>query len=88
MTTRLRVFVISAQKELEDERLIVQNLVNTDSFLSVHCVPVLFELEPASPDNALESCEPNRKVIVKPRVVIVNRSGSRTKQDSRESGYI
>ena len=28
MTTKLRVFVSSAQKELEDERLIVQNLVN------------------------------------------------------------
>ncbi len=41
MTPRLRVFVSSVQKELEDERLIVQNLVNTDSFLSAHCVPVL-----------------------------------------------
>ena len=56
MTTKIRVFVSSAQKELEDERLIVQNLVNTDAFLSAHCVPVLFELEPASPEKALESC--------------------------------
>lgn len=30
MTARLRVFVSSVQKELEDERLIVQNLVSTD----------------------------------------------------------
>lgn len=30
MTTKLCVFVSSVQKELEDERLIVQNLVNTD----------------------------------------------------------
>jgi len=56
MKTKHRVFVSSAQKELEDERLIVQNLVNTDSFLSAHCVPVLYEFEPASPDKALEGC--------------------------------
>jgi len=56
MTKKLRVFVSSVQKELEDERLIVQNLVNTDPFLSAHCIPVLYELEPASPDKALEGC--------------------------------
>lgn len=56
MTAKLRLFVSSVQKELEDERLIVQNLVNTDSFLSAHCVPVLYEFEPASPDKALEGC--------------------------------
>ncbi len=56
MTAKLRVFVSSVQKELEDERLIVQNLVNTDSFLSAHCVPVLYEFEPASPAKALEGC--------------------------------
>lgn len=56
MTEKLKVFVSSVQKELEDERLIVQNLVNTDQFLSAHCVPVLYELEPASPDNAVEGC--------------------------------
>ena len=56
MTAKLRIFVSSVQKELEDERLIVQNLVNTDPFLSTHCVPVLFEFEPASPTNALQGC--------------------------------
>ena len=56
MTTKLRVFVSSVQKELEDERLIVQNLVNTDPFLAAHCTAVLYELEPASPDKALEGC--------------------------------
>ena len=56
MTTALRVFVSSVQKELEDERLIVQNLVSTDVFLSAHCTPVLYELEPASPEKALEGC--------------------------------
>ncbi|MDO8804264.1 MAG: helix-turn-helix domain-containing protein [Elusimicrobiota bacterium] len=56
MTATLRVFVSSVQKELEDERLIVQNLVSTDLFLSTHCVPVLYEFEPASADKALEGC--------------------------------
>lgn len=56
MIPTLRIFVSSVQKELEDERLIVQNLVNTDAFLSAHCTPVLYELEPASPDKALEGC--------------------------------
>ena len=56
MTAKLHVFVSSVQKELEDERLIVQNLLNTDTFLSAHCVPVLYEFEPASPDKALEGC--------------------------------
>lgn len=41
MSATLRIFVSSVQKELEDERLIVQNLVNTDPFLSAHCLPVL-----------------------------------------------
>jgi ATP-dependent DNA helicase RecG len=53
---KLRVFVSSVQKELEDERLIVQNLINTDTFLSSHCLPVLYEFEPASPEKALEGC--------------------------------
>lgn len=56
MTDMLRVFVSSVQKELEDERLIVQNLVNTDPFLLAHCVPVLYECEPASPERVLEDC--------------------------------
>jgi len=56
MSDRQKIFVSSVQKELEDERLIVQNLVNTDSFLSAHCLPVLYEFEPASPARALEEC--------------------------------
>jgi ATP-dependent DNA helicase RecG len=56
MSEKLLVFVSSVQKELEDERLIVQNLINTDEYLSAHCAPVLYELEPASPDKALEGC--------------------------------
>lgn len=56
MSAKLRVFVSSVQKELEDERLIVQNLLNTDLFLSAHCAPVLYEFEPASSDKAAEGC--------------------------------
>ena len=56
MTGKLNVFVSSVQKELEDERVIVQNLLNTDAFLSAHCSPVLYEFEPASPDKALKGC--------------------------------
>jgi len=52
----LRIFVSSVQKELEDERLIVQNLVGTDPFLSAHCQPVLYEYEPASPEKAMDGC--------------------------------
>jgi predicted HTH transcriptional regulator len=56
MTGKLKVFVSSVQKELEDERVIVQNLLNTDAFLSAYCSPVLYEFEPASPDKALKGC--------------------------------
>ena len=56
MSVKLNVFVSSVQKELEDERVIVQNLLSTDPFLSARCSPVLYEFEPASPDKALEGC--------------------------------
>lgn len=56
MGEKLSVFVSSVQKELEDERVIVQNLLNTDPFLAAHCAPVLYESEPASPDKAMEGC--------------------------------
>lgn len=56
MTEKFRVFVSSVQKELEDERLTVQNLVSTDQFLSAHCTPVLYEYQPASPTKSLDGC--------------------------------
>jgi ATP-dependent DNA helicase RecG len=56
MSEKLNVFVSSVQKELEDERVIIQNLLNTDPFLSAHCSPILCEFEPASPEKALEGC--------------------------------
>jgi len=51
-----RVFVSSVQKELENERVAVAEILWTDPFLSTHCVPVLYEYEPASPDKALQGC--------------------------------
>ena len=54
--SKLKVFVSSVEKELEDERLIVQNLIQTDSFLQKHCTPVLYEFEPASPEDAVKEC--------------------------------
>jgi predicted HTH transcriptional regulator len=56
MSEKIRVFVSSVQKELEDERVIVQNLLNTDGFLAANCSPILYEFEPASPDKALDGC--------------------------------
>jgi len=56
MSQKLNIFVSSVQKELEDERVIVQNLLSTDPFLSAHCYPILYEFEPASPDKALADC--------------------------------
>ena len=56
MSEKLNIFVSSVQKELEDERVIVQNLLSTDPFLSARCSPILYEFEPASPDKALDGC--------------------------------
>jgi len=44
---RLKVFISSAQKELADERMAMQILLSTDSFLQKHTVPRLFEYTPA-----------------------------------------
>ena len=48
MTTpaKLRVFVSSAQKELEHERAAVAQLISFDPFLLKHCEPVLYDKEP------------------------------------------
>ena len=54
--SKLRVFVSSVQKELENERVAVAEIVWTDPFLTAHSEPVLYEFEPASPDKALEGC--------------------------------
>ena len=44
---QLRVFISSVQKELALERAAVATVISTDPFLQRHCLPVLFEMEPA-----------------------------------------
>ena len=56
MTKPLRVFVSSVQKEMESERLLVSNLIQTDPFLKDVATSVLYEKEPASPNSALGEC--------------------------------
>ena len=53
---KIRIFVSSVQKELENERIAVSSFIATDPFLQNHCTPILYEFEPASPDKALEGC--------------------------------
>jgi predicted HTH transcriptional regulator len=54
--SKLRIFVSSAQQELENERQTVLSLVSTDSFLQQHCEAVLYEMEPAAPKKAIKEC--------------------------------
>ena len=51
----IRIFISSAQKELELERTAVAGLISTDPFLLQHGVPVLFEQEPP-PHRPLVPC--------------------------------
>lgn len=53
---KLRLFVSSVQKELENERLTVLALVTTDPFLLTHCEAILYEHAPASPEKSNEEC--------------------------------
>lgn len=53
---KLRIFVSSVQRELENERIAVSEIITTDPFLHSYCVPVLYEYEPASPHKALSEC--------------------------------
>ena len=53
---KLRIFVSSVQRELENERIAVSEIITTDTFLHTHCVPILYEYEPASPDKAFLEC--------------------------------
>ena len=56
MTAKLRIFVSSVQKELEDERAHRAEPGQHRRVPSAHCTPVLYEFEPRSPDKALEGC--------------------------------
>jgi len=53
---KLRIFVSSVQKELENERLTVLALMTTDPFLLAHCEAILYEQSPASPEKCNEEC--------------------------------
>lgn len=60
----IRVFVSSVQKELENERIAIPELISLDPFLNRHIQPILFEHLPASPQpaertylKALRSCD-------------------------------
>jgi len=53
---KLRLFVSSVQKELENERLTVLALVTTDPFLLANCEAILYEYAPASPEKSAEEC--------------------------------
>ena len=68
MTGKLRVFVSSVQKELEDERLIIQNLVSTDTFLSAYCVPMFYEFDFADVDPAESTETASADLALKTRV--------------------
>ena len=47
------VFISSVQKELENERIAVSEIITTDPFLSENFKPVLYEYEPAYPQKAI-----------------------------------
>ena len=53
---KLRLFVSSVQKELENERLTVLALVTTDSILLANCEAILYEYAPASPKKSTQEC--------------------------------
>lgn len=61
---KLRIFVSSVQKELENERIAITELVSSDPFLDRHIKAILFEELPASANSAeaaylmaLRSCD-------------------------------
>ncbi|MDY9925929.1 HEAT repeat domain-containing protein [Methanosarcina sp.] len=56
MTPKYSIFVSSVQKELENERVTIQDLVGSDPFLSEYYTSLLYEYEPAYPEKTLEGC--------------------------------
>lgn len=55
-TGKIRIFVSSVQKELENERLAVSELIALDPFLNRHVEAILFEMLPASDASAEKAC--------------------------------
>ncbi|HEY3360572.1 MAG TPA: HEAT repeat domain-containing protein [Methanosarcina sp.] len=56
ITTKYGIFVSSVQKELENERVTIQDFVDNDPFLSAHYTSLLYEYEPAYPEKTLGGC--------------------------------
>ncbi|MCC4771564.1 DUF4062 domain-containing protein [Methanosarcina sp. DH2] len=56
ITPKYNIFVSSVQKELENERVIIKDLMENDPFLSEHYTSLLYEYEPAYPEKTLEGC--------------------------------
>ncbi|WP_440955985.1 DUF4062 domain-containing protein [Methanosarcina sp. Mfa9] len=54
-TSKYKIFVSSVQKELEDERATVKDIIESTQ-LSAYYTPLLYEYEPASPEKTLEGC--------------------------------
>jgi ATP-dependent DNA helicase RecG len=77
MQNKLNIFISSVQKELEDERVIIQNLLSTDAFLSAHTAPVLYEYEPASADKALDGCIRTLKTCQVYVLIVASQYGTR-----------
>lgn len=53
---KIRVFISSVQKELENERHSIRRLLTLDASLGEYFTPILYELEPASSAKAIEQC--------------------------------
>lgn len=56
ITPKYSIFVSSVQKELEDERVTIKDLVENDHFLSAHYTSLLYEYEPAYSEKTLDGC--------------------------------
>jgi hypothetical protein len=56
ITPKYNIFVSSVQKELENERVTIQDLLENDNFLSAYYTSLLYEYEPAYPEKTLEGC--------------------------------
>src|SRR5260221_11436763 len=66
--SKVKIFVSSVQKELENERVAINSLITTDPFLMQHCETVLFEYEPAS---ARKQSKPYLRALAKCRVYLL-----------------
>jgi HEAT repeat protein len=56
ITSKYSIFVSSVQKELENERVTIRDLMENDPFLSAHYTSLLYEYEPAYPEKTLDGC--------------------------------